>query len=44
MANVEKLDFEDWLLTYYGMDQEEYSKCDKNERRAIKKEYEESFD
>ena len=41
MAIVEKLAFEDWLLTYYGMDQEEYSKVRKEERRAMRKEYDE---
>lgn len=41
MANVEKLAFEDWLLTYYGMDQEEYSKVRKEERRSMRKEYDE---
>lgn len=41
MENAEKLAFEDWLLTYYGMDQEEYSKCCKEERRAMRQEYDE---
>lgn len=41
MANEEKLAFEEWLLTYCGMDQEEYSKVHKDERRAMRKEYDE---
>ena len=36
---VKRLSFEDWLLSYYGIGLEEYSKLDKGERRAMRKEY-----
>ena len=36
----EKLSFEHWLETYCGMTEEEFSKLCKEERRALKKEYE----
>lgn len=39
--NSEKLSFELWLETYCGMTEEEFSKLCKEERRAIRKEYEE---
>ena len=38
---MNKLSFDEWLMAYCGITQEEYSKLDKNERRSIRKEYEE---
>lgn len=37
----EKLSFELWLETYVGMTEDEFSKLCKEERRALRKEYEE---
>lgn len=34
-----KLNFNEWLLTEYFMDEEDFSKCSKQDRSAIKKHY-----
>lgn len=38
---MDKLSFDEWLMTYCGITQEEYSKESKEERRAIRQQYEE---
>lgn len=38
------LNFESWLLTYCKLTLDEYSKCEKSEKRAMKQEYEVSLE
>ena len=38
------LNFESWLLTYCKLTLDEYSKCEKSEKRAMKQEYETSLE
>ena len=38
------LNFESWLLTYCKLTLDEYSKCEKTEKRAMKQEYEASLE